>query len=70
VADLKFHTFSVCVIVSGHGSVHMREFSPDDNLNHFKVDKDCVYYLMPDQEFVVSNDSDSEFVMFLAKPDI
>jgi hypothetical protein len=48
----------------------MREFSPDDKLNHFKVDKDSVYYLMPDQEFVVSNDSDSEFVMFLAKPDI
>lgn len=67
---LKFHTFSVCIIISGHGTVHMREFSHEEKLNKFKVEANCAYYIMPDQEFLVQNDSESELVLFLAKPDI
>lgn len=45
---LKFHTFSVCIVISGHGFVHMREFTPDENLNNFSVEANCAYYIMPD----------------------
>lgn len=67
---LKFHTFSVSIVISGHGTVTMGEFSHDEKLNNFKVEANCAYYMMPDQEFFVQNDSESELVLFLAKPDI
>jgi hypothetical protein len=67
---LKFHTFSVCIIISGNGTVKMREFSQEELLNNFKIEADCAYYIMPEQEFIVQNDSESELVLFLSKPDI
>lgn len=67
---LKFHTFSVCIIISGHGTVIMTDFSQEEKLNNFKVEADCAYYIMTDQEFIVHNDSESDLLLFLAKPDI
>jgi mannose-6-phosphate isomerase class I len=45
---LKFHTFSVCIVISGHGTVNMKEFSHDEKLNNFKVEANYAYYMMPD----------------------
>lgn len=48
----------------------MTDFSQEEKLNNFKVEADCAYYIMPDQEFIVHNDSESDLLLFLAKPDI
>jgi oxalate decarboxylase/phosphoglucose isomerase-like protein (cupin superfamily) len=67
---LKFHTFSMCIVISGKGTFHLQEFSSEEKLNQFTVEANCAYYLMPNQDFMVSNDSESDLVMFIAKPDI
>lgn len=69
---LRFKTFSMAVVISGAGHVHMPTFSDDEKLNNFNISKDNAYYIMPEQEFSFINDgeSDETLVVFIANCDI
>ena len=69
---LRFKTFSMAIVVSGAGHVHIPTFSDDEKLNDFKIKKDNAYYIMPEQEIYFINDGDTEdtLVVFIANCDI
>ena len=67
---LRFKTFSMAVVIQGSGYVHMPQFSEDQALNRFKISRDNAYYMMPDQEFSIVNDSDDNLIVFIANCDI
>ena len=68
---LRFKTFSMAIVISGSGHVHMPTFSDDEKLNNFIIKKDNAYYIMPEQEFSFINDGEDEtLVVFIANCDI
>lgn len=48
----------------------MPQFSEDEALNRFKISRDNAYYMMPDQEFSIVNDSGDNLIVFIANCDI
>ena len=60
---LSFKTFSMAVVVKGHGSFHFPSFASD-----FKVAESCAYYIMPEREFWIS--STEPLTLFIANCDI
>lgn len=69
---LRFKTFSMAIVVSGGGHVHIPTFSDDEKLNDFKIKKDNAYYIMPEQEISFINEGETEdtLVVFIANCDI
>ena len=69
---LRFKTFSMAIVVSGAGYVHIPTFSDDEKINDFKIKKDNAYYIMPEQEISFINDGETEdtLVVFIANCDI
>ena len=69
---LRFKTFSMAVVISGAGHVHIPSFSDDEKLNDFKISKDNAYYIMPEQEISFINDGETQdiLVVFISNCEI
>ena len=58
------------VVIKGEGKVHLKDFSKNEALNHFLIEANSAYYMMPDIEFVVTAETTEDLLMFIANPDI
>lgn len=70
--SLSFKTFAMAIVISGNGSVNVPEFSSDEQLNAFKIETYCAYYMMPEKQFKFkSTSTDGEpLIIFIASCDI
>jgi hypothetical protein len=63
----------MAIVVKGKGDVKLSDFSlPSDpeGFNKFKMERDCAYYLMPEQEIDITNPHEEELIVFIANCDI
>lgn len=70
---LRFNSYAMLVVITGtEGKIVIPDFaSSDERLNTFPVAPLNSYYILPETDFVVKNDSsDKSLILFIASCDI
>ena len=61
--SLKFNSFTFAFVVNGNGNCEIQEYGS------FKMNEFNAYYILPQVEFTITNNTESKLEIFLANCD-